>query len=137
MPWPVKSTEMVNRDRSAVNGSTVRSTIARMGPSVPRTPQVFGGSMWSITDVLVRLAPPIRRVVLYPPDHRRPVTLDSARDEYRVGDMGPLYVAAARRAADAGVRIVLRTRYDGRRDGVSLLTGPDDWRELSVRPPAR
>ena len=60
------------------------------------------------------LGPPIRRVVLYPPGLRRPVTLVSARDEYRVGDMAPLYVAAARAAADAGVRIALGTRYDGR-----------------------
>lgn len=70
------------------------------------------------------LGPPIRRVVLYPPSLRRPVTLDSDRDEYRVGDMGPLYVAAARAAADAGVRIALGTRYEGRADGVHRLTGP-------------
>ena len=74
------------------------------------------------------LGPPIRRVVLYPPDQRRPVTLVSDRDEFRVGDMGPLYLAAARRAAEAGVRIALGTRYTGRRDGVSLLAGPDGER---------
>ncbi len=71
------------------------------------------------------LGPPIRRVVLHPPGLRRPVVLDSDRDEYRVGDMGPLYLAVAREAADAGVRIALGTRYAGRRDGASLLTGPD------------
>ncbi|SFO17208.1 Dehydrogenase (flavoprotein) [Geodermatophilus obscurus] len=71
------------------------------------------------------LGPPIRRTVLYPPRLDRPVVLDSDRDEYRVGDMGPLYAAAARTAADAGVRIALGTRYAGRRDGVSLLSGPD------------
>jgi flavin-dependent dehydrogenase len=71
------------------------------------------------------LGPPIRRVVLYPPGLRRPVTLDSDRDEYRVGDMAPLYVAAARAATDAGVRLALGTRYAGRRDGTSLLDGPD------------
>jgi flavin-dependent dehydrogenase len=60
------------------------------------------------------LGPPIRRVVLYPPGLRRPVTLDSARDEYRVADMASLYQAAARAAADAGVRIELGTRYAGR-----------------------
>ncbi len=70
------------------------------------------------------LGPPIRRTVLYPPRLDRPVVLDSDRDEYRVGDMGPLYAAAARTAADAGVRILLGTRYAGRRDGASLLTGP-------------
>jgi flavin-dependent dehydrogenase len=69
------------------------------------------------------LGPPIRRVVLYPPGLRRPVTLVSGRDEYRVGDMAPLYVAAVRAAADAGVRIVLGTRYAGRRDGTCLLAG--------------
>ncbi len=78
------------------------------------------------------LGPPIRRVVLYPPRLDRPVVLDSDRDEYRVGDMGPLYAAAARAAADAGVRIALGTRYAGRRGGASLLLGPDG--PASVRP---
>ncbi len=71
------------------------------------------------------LGPPIRRVVLHPPSRRRPVLLDSPRDEYRVGDMGPLYLAAARTAADAGVRVRLGTRYDGRRDGGYVLAGRD------------
>ncbi|WP_089304292.1 FAD-dependent oxidoreductase [Geodermatophilus pulveris] len=71
------------------------------------------------------LGPPIRRVVLYPPGLRRPVTLDSARDEYRVGDMAPLYAAAARTAAGAGVRLALGTRCAGRCDGGWLLAGPE------------
>nr|WP_203454711.1 NAD(P)/FAD-dependent oxidoreductase [Jiangella aurantiaca] len=71
------------------------------------------------------LGPPIRRVVLYPPNRRRPVTLVSERDEYRVGDMGPLYVDAARTATDAGVRVLLGTRYEGRGRSSFLLTGPD------------
>jgi flavin-dependent dehydrogenase len=71
------------------------------------------------------LGPPIRRVVLYPPGLRRPVTLVSAHDEYRVGDMAPLYVAAAHAAADAGVQIAMSTRYAGRRAGSYLLAGPD------------
>ncbi|MCZ2820435.1 NAD(P)/FAD-dependent oxidoreductase [Modestobacter sp. VKM Ac-2977] len=71
------------------------------------------------------LGPPIRRVVLHPPSLRRPVTLDSGRDEYRVGDMGELYRAAARAATDAGVRLALGTRYSGRGEDHSLLTGPD------------
>ncbi|RFU20712.1 NAD(P)/FAD-dependent oxidoreductase [Geodermatophilus marinus] len=70
------------------------------------------------------LGPPIRRVVLHPPGRGRPVTLDSARDEYRVGDMAPLYRAAGRAAADAGVRVALGTRYTGRRDGAHVLVGP-------------
>jgi flavin-dependent dehydrogenase len=79
------------------------------------------------------LGPPIRRVVLYPPGLRRPVTLDSARDEYRVGDMAPLYLAAARAAVDAGVRIHLGTRYDGRRGGAAVLTGRDGPRTVRAR----
>lgn len=71
------------------------------------------------------LGPPIRRVVLYPPDHRDPVVLDSDRDEYRVGDMAPLYEAAARDARAAGVRIALGTRYAGRGLSTVLLAGPD------------
>ncbi len=63
MPWPVKSTAMVRRDRWAVRGSTVRSTMALMGPSMPRTPHVLGGLMWVTSDVLGRLAQPMRRVV--------------------------------------------------------------------------
>jgi flavin-dependent dehydrogenase len=51
------------------------------------------------------LGPAIRRVMLYPPTLRNPVTLVSDRDEYRVGDMAPLYASAAQGAADAGVRI--------------------------------
>ncbi|MEU5793959.1 hypothetical protein ABZ800_10590 [Streptomyces sp. NPDC047813] len=37
------------------------------------------------------------------PDLRRPVSLTSSRDEYRVGDMTPLYEATAATAVDAGV----------------------------------
>ena len=80
------------------------------------------------------LGPPIRRVVLYPPGLRRPVTLDSDRDEYRVGDMGPLYVAAARAAVDAGVRLALGTRYAGREDdGSCLLDGRDGPTRVRAR----
>jgi flavin-dependent dehydrogenase len=80
------------------------------------------------------LGPPIRRVVLYPPGLRRPVTLDSDRNEYRVGDMGPLYVAAARAAADAGVRLALGTRYAGRGDdGSCLMDGRDGPARVRAR----
>ena len=71
------------------------------------------------------LGPPIRRVVLYPPNRRSPVALVSRRDEYRVGDMGPLYVSAARGAERAGVRLALATRYDGRVADRFRLVGPD------------
>ncbi len=76
------------------------------------------------------LGPAIRRVMLYPPGMRRPIELRSDRDEFRVGDMGPLYNAYARDAADAGVRIMLGTRYLGYRyigydEGEALLDGPE------------
>jgi flavin-dependent dehydrogenase len=79
------------------------------------------------------LGPPIRRVVLYPPDLRRPVALVSDRDEYRVGDMAPLYVAAARTAVDAGVRLVLGTRYAGRTADSWLLEGPGGQTRVRAR----
>ena len=63
MPWPVKSTLMVSREREPVTGSTSTSTAARIGPSMPRTPQVLGGSICTSSDVEARLAPPIRRGV--------------------------------------------------------------------------
>ncbi|MFI1420915.1 FAD-dependent oxidoreductase [Streptomyces sp. NPDC020731] len=71
------------------------------------------------------LGPPIRRVVLYPPGLRRPVSLVSDRDEFRVGDMAPLYESAAAVAVDAGVRLALGTRYAGRRGGTFRLVGRD------------
>ncbi|PJI99852.1 flavin-dependent dehydrogenase [Streptomyces sp. 2333.5] len=71
------------------------------------------------------LGPPIRRVVLYPPDLRRPISLTSPRDEYRVGDMAPLYEASAATAVDAGVRIALGTRYAGRQGNAFHLAGRD------------
>ncbi|MFB7796976.1 FAD-dependent oxidoreductase [Isoptericola nanjingensis] len=70
------------------------------------------------------LGPPVRRMVLYPPSHRDPVTLDSRHDEFRVGDMAALYLELAARAAVAGVRIELGTRYLGSRGDVHLLHGP-------------
>ncbi|MCF0082328.1 NAD(P)/FAD-dependent oxidoreductase [Streptomyces lomondensis] len=79
------------------------------------------------------LGPPIRRVLLYPPDLRRPVSLVSARDEYRVGDMAPLYTATAATAAAAGVRIALGTRYAGRQDGTFRLVGRDGPTAVSAR----
>ncbi|MFC4556505.1 NAD(P)/FAD-dependent oxidoreductase [Georgenia faecalis] len=70
------------------------------------------------------LGPPIRRVVLYPPGLRRPVTLVSRRDEFRVADMAGLYAWAAEEARAAGVRLALGTRYLGREGGAVLLGGP-------------
>jgi hypothetical protein len=65
MPWPANSTLMVSREREPVTGSTRTSTAARIGPSVPRTPQLLGGSMCVSSDVDGRLAPPMRRVVTH------------------------------------------------------------------------
>lgn len=79
------------------------------------------------------LGPPIRRVVLYPPGLRRPVDLTSGRDEYRVGDMAPLYEAAAADARAAGVRLALGTRYAGRQDGVFHLAGRDGTTAVRAR----
>ncbi|MFC4429114.1 NAD(P)/FAD-dependent oxidoreductase [Citricoccus alkalitolerans] len=63
------------------------------------------------------LGPAIRRMVLYPPGLAGPVELASDRDEYRVGDMGPLYTAAADDAVRGGVDSRLATRFIGRWDG--------------------
>ncbi|MGW7290494.1 FAD-dependent oxidoreductase [Streptomyces sp. NPDC054847] len=79
------------------------------------------------------LGPPIRRVVLYPPNLRRPVDLVSPRDEYRVGDMGPLYEASAASAAKAGVRIALGTRYHGRHGDTFHLAGRDGTTTVRAR----
>ncbi|WP_251840281.1 NAD(P)/FAD-dependent oxidoreductase [Oceanitalea stevensii] len=72
-----------------------------------------------------RLGPPIRRVALYPPSLRRPVVLDSDRDEFRVGDMPGLYAAFTDRAREAGARVLLGTRYAGYADGAAQLVGSD------------
>jgi flavin-dependent dehydrogenase len=87
------------------------------------------------------LGPPIRRVVLYPPGLRRPVALVSDRDEYRVGDMAPLYLAAGRRDGDfllAGrdgptrVRARFVVGADGARSRVARDLGLDRNQHLLV-----
>ena len=65
MPYPVKSTLMVSRDRASVTGSTWTSTTARIGPSVPRTPQVSGGLNRTSSEVEERSAPPMRRIMTH------------------------------------------------------------------------
>jgi flavin-dependent dehydrogenase len=80
------------------------------------------------------LGPPIRRMVLYPPNLRRPVELVSERDEFRVGDMAGLYVSGARDAAAAGVRVALGTRYLHReQSGTYLLAGADGLTRVTAR----
>ncbi len=58
------------------------------------------------------------------------MSLVSERDEFRVGDMGPLYAAFARTAAEAGVRTALGTRYTGHQDDTFLLDAPDGPRRV-------
>lgn len=70
------------------------------------------------------LGPAIRRVALYPPGLRRPVVLESPREEFRLGDMAALYAIAARDAGRAGVRTAWGTRCTGVTDGVVRLVGP-------------
>jgi len=50
---------------AGASASTVTSTIARIGPSVPRTPQLIGGSMWVTSEVAGRSANPMRRAVTH------------------------------------------------------------------------
>ena len=70
------------------------------------------------------LGPPIRRVVLYPPNRLKPIVLVSDRDEFRVGDMGGLYAASARSASEAGAMVMLGSSYAGRAQGGFLVTAP-------------
>ncbi|GAA2035344.1 NAD(P)/FAD-dependent oxidoreductase [Pseudokineococcus marinus] len=79
------------------------------------------------------LGPAIRRVVLHPPGPGRPLDLVSDRDEYRVGDMGPLYRASARAAVAAGVRLELGARYAGRDGGACVLEGREGRRAVRAR----
>lgn len=79
------------------------------------------------------LGPPIRRVVLYPPSLRGTVALTSERDEYRVGDMAGIYRRSATTAQEAGVRVLLGTRYVGQAGGTAVLDGPGGVRELRMR----
>jgi flavin-dependent dehydrogenase len=109
-------------DRRASLAGTIRTTgifVRRTLEDFPLPPECLG--------------PPIRRVALYPPSLRRPVTLVSDRDEYRVGDMGPLYEASARAAAGAGVRVALGTRYAGRLDDTSVLVDAGGTRSVRAR----
>jgi flavin-dependent dehydrogenase len=119
-------------------GLHTATQLARRGREVllvERRPTLTGGVR--TTGIVVRrtlddfplpadcLGPPIRRVVLYPPSRRRPVTLVSDRDEYRVADMTRLYAESARAATDAGARVRLATRYVGRRDDGILVVSPE------------
>ncbi|MGW0228011.1 FAD-dependent oxidoreductase [Actinopolymorpha singaporensis] len=136
----MKRTDMDTHDVLVVGaglaGLRTATLLARQGHDVllaERRPSLTGAIR--TTGIFVRrtlddfplpvecLGPPIRRVVLYPPGLRGPVALVSERDEYRVGDMAPIYGRAAAAAADAGVRILLGTRYAGRQGQIYTLVG--------------
>ena len=65
------------------------------------------------------LGPPVRRVVLLSPRDRA-LTLESERDEFRVGKMGALYRRWLEEAVRAGVEWAPRTRFAG------CLPGPTE-----------
>ncbi|UNX53394.1 NAD(P)/FAD-dependent oxidoreductase [Georgenia sp. TF02-10] len=123
------ATELAQRGHDVLvidRRTTLADTIRTTGIFVRRTLEDFALPAGC-------LGPPIRRVVLYPPGLRRPVTLDSARDEFRVGDMPALYAAAAGAAVDAGARLSLGTRYLGRGATGFRLDGPGGPTEVRAR----
>jgi len=66
MPCPSNSSSILTRDRAPVSsGSTVTSTIARIGPSMPCTAQLLGGSSLTSSEADSRSTPPIRRVIVH------------------------------------------------------------------------
>lgn len=72
------------------------------------------------------LGPPVRRVTLYSPA-LRPLTLESAHDEFRIGRMGPLYAHILEECARLGVTWAPATRYMG-----CEATGPDSLLRLET-----
>lgn len=79
------------------------------------------------------LGPPIRTMVLYPPSLQKPVHLSSERDEYRVGEMGPLYEHYAREAVLAGVDLRLGVRCLGPVDDAYLIRDDAGTRRIAAR----
>jgi hypothetical protein len=72
IPWPVKSRTIVTRDpESPERASTDTFTIARIGPSIPRSAQRRGGSYSVISVVTSRSRPPMFRTVV----HREPTVV--------------------------------------------------------------
>jgi hypothetical protein len=62
-PSAIGSSSLASRSAKRYALAPDRGADHLMGPSMPRTPHVFGGLMWVNSDVLARSAPPIRRVV--------------------------------------------------------------------------
>jgi len=66
IPCPAKSSSIVSRDRApSASGSTVTTTIARIGPSTPWSAHRRGGSYSVISVVTSRSRPPMLRVVVH------------------------------------------------------------------------
>lgn len=92
---------VVLADRKADPSRKVRTTgifVRRTFTEFPFPPETLG--------------PPVRRVVLYAPSHR-PLTLESPRDEFRVGRMALLHRRALDHALAAGVRWLPSASYRG------------------------
>jgi flavin-dependent dehydrogenase len=79
------------------------------------------------------LGPPIRRVMLYPPSMRAPLTLSSQRDEFRVGDMEGIYAHALAAARAAGVRVRLAAAYPHSSVNARFTIGADGARSTVAR----
>ncbi|MFI7601040.1 NAD(P)/FAD-dependent oxidoreductase [Actinoplanes sp. NPDC049681] len=79
------------------------------------------------------LGPAIRRVVLYPPSLRRPVELESSRDEFRVADMAGVYAWALARATLAGARVRLGVSYPVEGVRARFTIGADGARSTVAR----
>ncbi|GGN09192.1 hypothetical protein GCM10011609_56160 [Lentzea pudingi] len=82
---------------------------------------------------LPHLGPAVRRVLLYPPSHERPVELVSDRDEFRVGDMEGVYAAAVEEAERAGARVNLNSSYPARSTRARFTIGADGARSTVAK----
>ncbi|MBU2600948.1 MAG: NAD(P)/FAD-dependent oxidoreductase [Actinobacteria bacterium] len=79
------------------------------------------------------LGPAVRHVTLYSPA-RRPLKLESPRDEFRIGRMAPLYEYELRRARQAGAEWAPGCRFEGleflRTSTLVKLTDPEGAHRL-------
>jgi flavin-dependent dehydrogenase len=80
------------------------------------------------------LGPPIRQVILYSPA-RRPLLLESPRDEFRLGRMGALYERRLEDCLRAGIHWSAATRFNGieERADSSCVRLSTKGRTLAVR----
>jgi len=82
---------------------------------------------------LPHLGPAVRRVLLYPPSHRRPVELVSTRDEFRVGDMAEIYAQAVQDAEQAGAQVRLNAGYPSKATKARFTIGADGARSTVAK----